>query len=318
MPILKLQFRQLKDTLESGGGIDCHGVQFASKRELITWFKSKKVSISLFVDALALLHSIRGPVIHQEEASKQRKAQKETDMESDLDASIKTSFDTTIPSILVGGKKLPEGGGAYDWLKSYLKTYEVWKRPGMSTGLGQQILDGIERVERRIAEMRDAATDDPTVVRLSIHMCQDSARFCSALVRFVDDQQEDLTRDTTYTSDQVWPMQLECILKVVSELSEARDAIVDAARYDPAYYLWGMLRAWQIQKRFLENHIKDDPSLTGLMVRRIVVQGQDSTVKAKLAKIDALQHKVDENHRIAMGDIRKLQAAVAAAKNPKN
>lgn len=315
-PLLKVQFTQMKDRLESGGGIDCHGVRFASKRELISWFQSRELSIAIFVDALAMLHSIRSPVVHQDEASKQREAQGKTDMSSGLDASVKTSFDTTIPSILVGGKKLPEGGGAYDWLKSYLKTYEVWKRPGMSTGLGQQILDGVEKVERRLAEMRDEETVDQSVVRLSIYLAQDSARFCSAFVRFVDDQQDDLTKDTTFSSEQVWPMQVECILKIIEELSEARDAVVDAARHNEAYYLWGMLRAWQIQQRYMENHFKDDPALTGIMVRRILVQGQDTSVKAKLAKIDAFQHKIDENHRIVMGEVRKLQAA-AAKNNPK-
>lgn len=111
-------------------------------------------------------------------------------------------------------------------------------------------------------------------------------------------------------------MQVECILKIVEELSEARDAVVDAARHQEAYYLWGMLRAWQIQQCYMDNHFKDDPALTGIMVRRILVQGQDTTVKAKLAKVDALQHKIEENHRVAMGEVCKLQAAVAK-NNPK-
>ena len=315
-PLLKLQFTQLRDRLESGGGIDCHGIRFSSKRELISWYNARELKIVNFVDALAMMHSIRNPVVHQDEASKQREAQVKTEMSSGLDASVKFSFETTIPSILVGGKKLPEGGGAYDWLKSYLKSYEVWKRPGMSTGLGQQIIDGVDKVERRLAEMRDDGTTDSSAVRLSIYLAQDAVRFCNAFVRFVDDQQDDLTTDTTFSSEQIWPMQVECILKIVEELSEARDAVVDAARHNEAYFLWGMLRAWQIQQRYLENHFKDDPALTGIMVRRILVQGQDTSVKAKLAKIDTLQHKVEENHRVVMGEVRKLQAA-AAKNNPK-
>ena len=74
-------------------------------------------------------------------------------------------------------------------------------------------------------------------------------------------------------------------------------------------YLWGMLRAWQVQQWYLDNHFKDDPALTGIMVRRILMHGEDTTVKNKLAKIDEIQRKMEENHRTVHGEIKKLQAA---------
>ena len=70
-----------------------------------------------------------------------------------------------------------------------------------------------------------------------------------------------------------------------------------------------MLRAWQVQQRYLDNHFKDDPALTGIMVRRILMHGEDTSVKTKLAKIDDIQRKVDENHRHIQGELKKLQAA---------
>lgn len=66
-------------------------------------------------------------MVHQDDASKQREAQGKVLMESGLEASVMTSFDTILPSILVGGKKVTDhGGGTFDWLQGYLlKTYSV-------------------------------------------------------------------------------------------------------------------------------------------------------------------------------------------------
>lgn len=306
----KLQFTDFREKLESGGGIECHGVHFSSKREMLSWFENKEARAEYFLDALAYLHAIRAPVVHQDDASKQRESQAKIGLKSVLETSVVTSFDTILPSILVGGKRATEqGGGTYDWLKGYLKTFAVWKPRGMSTGVGQQILDGVAKVTSRAEMLRNANTTDVEVRALAGGLCQDSAFFCNELVRFMNEQQEDLTNDTTFTSDQVWDMQLECLQTIIHELSEAREAVGDAARYDPAYYLWGMLRAWQIQQRYITNHFKDDPALTGIMVRRILMHGEDTTVKTKLAKIDDIQRKVEEHHRYFQNELKKLQAA---------
>ena len=231
-------------------------------------------------------------------------------MTSTLETSIVTSFDTILPSILVGGRKLTDqGGGTYDWLKGYLKTFAVWKPRGMSTGVGQQILDGVSRVTKRASGLRSQNSSDSEVLLLAGGLCQDSAHFCNELVRFMNEQHNELATNTTYTSDQVWAMQLECLQCIIHELSEARESVADAGRHNPAYYLWGMLRAWQVQQRYLDNHFKDDPALTGIMVRRILMHGEDTSVKTKLAKIDDIQRKVDENHRTIQGELKKLQAA---------
>ena len=76
-----------------------------------------------------------------------------------------------------------------------------------------------------------------------------------------------------------------------------------------------MLRAWQVQQRYLSNRFKDDPALTGILVRRILLHGGDTTIKTKLAKIDDLSRKVDEHHRNVQTEIKKLQAAKAGGGN---
>ena len=306
----KNHFTAFREKLESGGGIDCNGVNFASKREFLDWFDEKGPPVAVFLDALAYLHSIRAAVVHQDDASKQREAQGKVLMESGLEASVMTSFDTILPSVLVGGKKITDhGGGTFDWLQGYLKTYSVWKPRGRTTGVSHQILDGVGKVTKRVIELRGLKTSDSEVILLSSGLCTDSATFCKELVQFINEQHEELTADSAYSADEIWAMQLECLQTIISELSEAREAVVDAARHERAFYLWGMLRSWQIQQRYLSNHFKNDPALTGILVRRILMHGGDTTLKSKLGKIDELTRKVDDHHRNFQAELKKLQAA---------
>lgn len=266
---------------------------------------------------LPFLHAIKAAVVHIEDAGRQREFEAKAKVTSTLQMAVVTSFDTIIPSVFVGAKKTAESGGSpYDWLKGNMKNFEAWKPVGMSNGVANQVLEGVPKVTNRVNELRRYQTTDTNAVLLSSGLCQDSAHFCMELVRFINEQHEELTQKTMYTSAQVWSMQLECLEKIIEELSEARESVADAARFQPAYYLWGMLKAWKVQQRYLENHFKDDPALTGILVCRILMQGQDTSIRAKLDKIDELEREMKDNHkkeeehrRNQMGEINKLKQA---------
>jgi hypothetical protein len=314
---LREQFVTFRDRMESGGGIECHGVKFGSKNELLAWFDNQNISHpAIFLDALAILSAIRAPVKHKDETTKEWESQRKIDFASDLDASMATSFETVLPSVLVGGKRATEGGGTYDWLKSYLKTFDVWKpTSGMTTGVSHQILSGIDKVAKRAEEYRSLITDEPTVSRLAAGLVMDSVTFCHDLVMFINEQNHELTHSTAYSKEAVWVMQLECLQTIVEELSEARERVADAGRHNPAYYLWGMLRAWQIQQRYRRNHFKNDPALNGVLVCRLIMQGGGGGAEAKWEKLEALVKLVDQHHRSLTADIKKLQAAVKKGKD---
>jgi hypothetical protein len=89
---------------------------------------------------------------------------------------------------------------------------------------------------------------------------------------------------------------------------------VDAARASPGLYVWGMLKAWQVQQRYLSNHFQDDPALTGIFVRRVLLHGNDTTVKQQLAKIPDLQRKIDDHARQTTFDIKRMQETIRGLK----
>lgn len=310
----KDSFIEFKDQFESGGGVELKSVSFKSYHEFMAWFNKYKPSVDVFLDGLAYMHAIRAPVVHSDDATKQRELQMKTAFATALEATVVTSFDTILPSILVGGKKSDSSQGtAFDWLASYLKSYEVWKPTGTNHGVAHQITNGVNSVTKRVAELR-RQYDEHRIVLLSNELCHDSANFCHEFVRFINDQQEELTNNTAYTEEQVWQMQLECIQKIVEELSEAREAFGDVGKSERGNLVWGMLMSWKVQQRYLANHFKDDPALTGVLVRRILMQGQDQSVKKKMAKIDALEAKVAETKNYTTSEIGKVKAEVTKVK----
>jgi uncharacterized protein YneF (UPF0154 family) len=166
----------------------------------------------------------------------------------------------------------------------------------------------VKKVTKRAYEVRNQVAG-PDALILAAGLVQDSAQFCNELIQYINNQQDELTANTIYTKEQVWLMQLECLKKIIEELSEVREAVADAARFEPGYYLWGMLRAWHIQKRYMANHFKDDPALTGVLVRRILMQGQDSNVKKQLEKVDSVDQKLEHYNAVKQlkDDLAKLK-----------
>ena len=233
-------------------------------------------------------------------------SRKKTDVPTGLDGAVLTSFATILPSIFVGGKKVVEGG-VYDALEGYLKTSEIWKPRGRQTGVGQQVLDGVHRVSSRATNLRAATIEDPDALLLSSGLCQDSERFCRELVQFMDEQVDEMKRLSAYSEEDIWSMQLECLQKILEELNEAREGVADAALYQHGLFLWGMLRAWKVQQRYLSCHFKDDPALTGIFVRRIVMHGEDETISEKFKAVEIWKHKTEDQLRQLNSDSKKCQ-----------
>jgi hypothetical protein len=141
-------------------------------------------------------------------------------------------------------------------------------------------------------------------------LLSDSVNFCRELVLFVSMQNKHLTQGTKYTKEQVWSMQLDIILQILFELSQQRRGLATSARKEPALYVWAMLKARAIQERLRTNKFEDDPSLNGIIMRKIMLQGGTDAMKLKLDKIDEVAKKVADHHRIYNSDVKSLQDRV--------
>ena len=66
---------------------------------------------------------------------------------------------------------------------------------------------------------------------------------------------------------------------MIDEIATVRNVHVDRASEEPAWYYWGMLKAWEVQNRYLAADFINDPSLNGIFVRRAVLRKNEFVVK---------------------------------------
>jgi uncharacterized protein YneF (UPF0154 family) len=259
------------------------------------------------MDAHAMLHAISTAYMPVNEALKMLESQKKVDQKTTLESAVYASFMTIVPSVFVGGKPSGEGASPFSLLKANIKSYAEWK-PAASHGDGvsKRIETGVIAIDRRITAMRNEHTSSDVIV-LSSTLARDSLLFCTSLCTFIEDQHNEMVESTGYVAADSWEMQLECIGVILEELSAARNPVVDAAFFNPGMYLWGMLQAWKVQTRYMQNNFRDDPALNSVMLRHILYQKPDTQISSKLAKVEELSKTVTEHHRNTQSQIKKLE-----------
>jgi hypothetical protein len=206
---MKVQIAELNDKFDSGGGITCHGLLFGLQKEFIRWYKAKNIeNHAMFMDGIAVLHSISDSVVSDEQYNKTRKSQTKNEFDNSLESTMVSSFNTLVPAGLIGGKQVKEGGAAAVQLKRCLATFEVWEPVGMERWLSHEIAAGISHVNGEVLEYQSNCTRDPEVRLLAQGLLGDLVNICRELILFISVQNKHLTQGTKYTKEQVWGMQL--------------------------------------------------------------------------------------------------------------
>jgi hypothetical protein len=86
-----------------------------------------------------------------------------------------------------------------------------------------------------------------------------------------------MTSKTSGLSDEVIEeLCIKLLAYILDEIVKAHNGFSDAGEAQPAYFLWGMLQAWEIQQRYLLHNFVNDPALNGIFVRRAVLRSMDS------------------------------------------
>jgi hypothetical protein len=144
---LKHELTGLANKFDSGGSVDCHVYAFSHDKELVQWFHDRTYNISMFLDAVVMLHYIGATILHTQESTRAREAAKNISLDSYVESSIRDSFDMVLPSILVGNKK-ETNGGAYECLVGYTNHFTIWYPRGAqcSSGLRARIQEGTKTI----------------------------------------------------------------------------------------------------------------------------------------------------------------------------
>ena len=61
---------------------------------------------------------------------------------------------------------------------------------------------------------------------------------------------------------------------------------MDSGQHVTGMFLWGFIKDWEIQEPYRRNKFKDDPALTGRLVRHMLVHDGEQYFKSQLVQID--------------------------------
>lgn len=303
LPTLRTMVQAMKEKEASGGELSCHGVAFNSMHEEVLWFEHENLKVGMFANAKALCHCIQASVISQETATRALESQKKIDINTSLEAAIVTSFDGIIPPVLAGGKTEPKGG-PYDCLISYQKTFEKWDPRGQGKGLKGRLSAGIRLAIRRIEVIQKDSGLQGDAMTVAVGLLNDSVRFLDELANWKTNSYQELLEDTALPKAMLWSMYMEWEAKIWEDIADVRSQYVDAARFLPGYYVWGMLKAWEVQNRYMANHFQDDPALTGIFTHQILFHGQDLSLKGAIEDLTEQVGKLDTKVHTASGEIK--------------
>jgi uncharacterized protein YneF (UPF0154 family) len=148
--------------------------------------------------------------------------------------------------------------------------------------------------------------------------------FITELCEFLSSQYDEYVESSSFTAEEAWSLVIDCVAHIFEELHSARSVVMDAGQYNQGMYIWGFLKAWEIQERYRANEFKNDPALTGLMVRRIMMHDGERTLKQQLTqltthgyKIDALYTNIGDYHKEDVALQKKVKAIADHVNLPK-
>ena len=93
---------------------------------------------------------------------------------------------------------------------------------------------------------------------------------------------------------------------VFEELHGVHAEVMDAGQHVPGIFLWGFIKAWEIQERYLRNQFRYDPTLTGRLVRLMLVHGGEKYFKAQLAQIDKHEEHIIYLHAMVTDNNKEI------------
>jgi len=251
------------------------------------------------------------PVVLQEDATKTRADQQKVGVSTRLEAAAITSFDSVVPGILAGNKKAvdSEKSSVYDVLIGAIPpTYERYEPTSHWTGIGSHLTKtkGAKQVQLRLTVLLDQTTDENEVTCLAQGLTGDLVSLLSQMDAWLTKSYCKITTDTVYSGKVAWCMLMECLAKILEELYSAREDVPDAARLAPELSIWGMLRAWKVQQRLLQNNFQDDPMLTGVFVQGILLHGEDVSLKDHLHEIEEVTDCIGDRFWTLTNELKSL------------
>lgn len=220
-------------------------------------------------------------------------------MEHSAQAKFVSSFDTLVPSVFAPSSSAAANMSSYvEILKKKMPSYDHWMKDkltknGLSFFTKEVIKDGHKQIK---AVMRTDLSGDGR--ELCSQITDDSKDFALALVTHISEFYENIRAISALPAAEVWEICLETLAHVLQDLVSVRNFYRNSGAMNPSLYGWGMLRAWEVQQRYLANNFTGDPSMNNVLLQRVLFKRSDPKLETlekecrkHFARIDKLEKK---------------------------
>ena len=226
----------------------------------------------LFHDAVTILESLTGAFEERKEVLNEWYQSTKVGC-SAQEARHIASFKTTLPHVLGHSKddvispkhKLPA-----------VKTYADWTTFDQDSGVMNYILRGIDDLKLQITnEINSVLGDDfPEANKLAGEMHIASHYFICQMCTFVTDFVQEMSSTAESLVEEAWELVSACLRKIFDELRRVRAAASNAmAEQNPvtrcAMYMWCLIQANRVQKKFLDAHFHNHPSIAPVIILHV-------------------------------------------------
>jgi hypothetical protein len=301
---LKQAVNNLEDKVDMGG-VEFEEWHFGSQSEFVQWVKRNypahdSLDYGMFMDAFSMLHGLNAGNVSQAEALKAEHDTKKVQYPSPLAARVSTAFRTNYPDVFgTGGDPSGKSFG------SNMTTYEKWHDPAGRSGLVTLIR---ERVPMECLAISNSISQElkgtPALFELAKAMLAQSRSFVLDLTRFVDDFYAEMS-PPAMTTVEAWALTKSLMVEIFSELRENRNTVEHSRVKEPILTIWGALKTHEVMKRYVDKDFRDDPALSGILVRHILKRKTDTdgldAIRAKLtnltSRLSAMEGTVRTNKK---------------------
>jgi hypothetical protein len=271
----KLQLEMSMVRLRAAGqGVQIGRFNFSSYPELRLFVETKmKGNYGLILDVVSLLHSIDASYVDPDQAVATEASRLRAKYGSPLEMKVATSFKTSFPSVMFRNTTSvgPSAAATEGYLGPGMGSIEKWDARDGVSGTKFVIENSIQHMEDSIPfEIEENLEGDG--VDLSWYCFGQSVSFAHHLTTFINTFFLEMSNAAGFKGKEAWDLVTAVPVKVFSDLRDAR-AIAQDSR-GAAGFIWGMLQAHMVMKRFLKHNFKRDPGLNAILVQFILKKKQ--------------------------------------------
>jgi hypothetical protein len=173
-----------------------------------------------------------------------------------------------------------------------ISTYEKWFNPGTQLGLSTTIMAESTSTKRSVEMSINRQLGAGSARDMAKMMLDDSREFVYELVQFVNEFYAEMSQAPSMSLAEAWLLTRNLLQEILMEIRDTRNEVMHSRGNEPLLHIWGALKAHVVMTRYRSKGIRNDPSLSAILVRFILKRKTDlEGMEAIGGKIKSLESK---------------------------